>query len=184
MNPLQELNSIPIEVRPHKTLDSTDKRHNNNWHPQLLMFSLLLLPQVTVNDPDGSESYVVSIADNLPEGTRIFGVNGTELLLTEDGNYILSPEDAEELTLLPPLHYSSALSGNIVVTATALVTDGNSTANFTIVVEVDVEGVADPPLTNPVTVVVDEDQTYILGDTLNLTGVLVDVSTIFGAVKT
>lgn len=132
--------------------------------------------EVTLNDPDGSESYIMIISsDDLPPGTRLFGQNGTELIL-EDGKYLLSPEDTDEFALLPPLHYSSALSGNINLEATAIVTDGNSTASFTLPISVEIDGVADVPQTNPVSIVADEDTPYFLGGSIDLTGVLVDVS--------
>ena len=133
--------------------------------------------EVTLNDPDGSESFIMTIpVADFPPGTRIFGQNGIELLAT-GGIYTLSPEDAEAFALLPPLHYSSALSGNIEFEATTIVTDGDSTVSFTLPVSVNIVGVADKPLTStPVQVVAFEDQPYFLGETINVTNLLVDVS--------
>lgn len=117
---------------------------------------------------------------DFPDGTRIFGQNGTEILADGDGIYTLAPGDTDVFALLPPLHYSSALSGNIEFNATAIVTDGNSTASFTLPISVEVVGVADKPLAaNPVRVVAFEDEPYMLGLSLNLTDILVDVSTIY-----
>ena len=96
-------------------------------------------------------------AADFPLGTRVFGQNGTELAAA-DGIYTLTPEDAESFSLQPPLHFSSALSGTIDFAATAIVTDGNSTASFTLPVSVDIVGVADKPLTSLVSVVGLEDE--------------------------
>ena len=132
--------------------------------------------EVTLNDPDGSETYIMIIPESdLPIGTRIFGQNGNELF-AENGSFTLTPEDVDEFSLQPPLHFSSALSGNIEFGATTIVTDGNSTASFTLPVSVHIVGVADMPLTNPVRVVALEDEPYLLGEAINLTGILVDVS--------
>lgn len=129
-----------------------------------------------MNDPDGSESFILEIADDLPDGTVIFGANGTEIT-AEDGVYTLDAEDLEEFSLLPPLHYSSILQGVINLTTTTIVTDGNDTFPFELLISVEVEGVADPPASTSITVVAQEDEPYILGDAINLTGVLIDVST-------
>lgn len=109
--------------------------------------------------------------------TRIFGFNGTEILPVGDV-YTLTPEDVDAFTLLPPLHYSSILQGDIVLNTTTVVTDGDSTATFDLNIPVDIQGIADVPLTREITVMTEEDEDYDLGSQLAgvIDGVLVDVS--------
>ena len=71
--------------------------------------------------------------------TQIYGENGDEIIPV-DGVYTLTPEDVDEFTLLPPLHYSSILQGDILLQTTTVVTDGDSTATFDLNITVDIEG--------------------------------------------
>jgi len=121
---------------------------------------------VTLADKDGSETYVVRLTSVVPPGTQIFGAGGTEILPVA-GVYTLSPADVAALAVQPPLHYSSALSGDIVLTAETVVTDTvggtSSTTTLTTNIAVSVTGVADAPGTRTVTVSADEDETIDLG---------------------
>lgn len=133
--------------------------------------------QVLLNDPDGSESFVLEIVDDLPEGTILFGEDN-RTIPAEDGVYTLTPEDVAALEILPPLHYSSIVSGNINLRTTTIVTDGDDTISFDLTISVDIVGVADKPPSRTVSVVAQEDSPYILGGAINRTGVLIDVSNI------
>ncbi|MCB1509419.1 MAG: type I secretion C-terminal target domain-containing protein, partial [Hyphomicrobiaceae bacterium] len=85
---------------------------------------------------------------------------------------------------LPPLHYSSALSGDIQLTLETTVTDtagaASASQTFTSTIVVEVQGVADTPNNPPVSVTADEDQPIALGAGIlaaaggTLNGALVD----------
>ncbi len=138
---------------------------------------------VTLSDKDGSESYAVRLTAVIPPGTQIFGAGGVELLPVS-GIYNLTAADVAALAVQPPQHYSSALSGDIVLTAETLVTDtsnGNSDpTTLTTNIRVSVTGVADAPGTRTVDVVADEDEAIELGAAIlasaggNLNSLLVD----------
>lgn len=133
---------------------------------------------MTLNDPDDSERYEVIIQDNLPPGTRIFGANDQEIV-PRNGVYTISQQDADALTLLSPPNYSSALSGNIILEGTVVVTEeeNGSTASDTFTISIDIEGVADPPLARSVGPVPGvEDQPYFIGPFIDINGALIDVS--------
>lgn len=138
---------------------------------------------VTTDDVDGSESWEVSIDDDLPAGTKLFGESGTQLEVSSvTGTYVLSPEDVAELTLLPPLHWSSAVQGDVNLTVTASVIDSSIFAfsdvvSSSTVVPVVVIGVADKATSRQVVVEAVEDEDYLIGQFIgNLnSGVLVDV---------
>jgi hypothetical protein len=134
---------------------------------------------VVLNDPDGSESYQLFIQDDLPPGSRIFGDGGREVF-PEDGLYTLSESDVEDLTLLPPPFYSTALSGLINITGEVVVTErdnGSTATSPPIFISIDVEGVANAPDSKRIGPVVGlEDQPYLIGPAIDLNGVLVDVS--------
>lgn len=139
---------------------------------------------VTLADKDGSETYVVQLTAVAPAGTRIFGALGAELLPDGLGVYTLTQADVAALAIEPPLHYSSALSGDIVLTTKTTVTDtssgGTSQTVLTQDIFVKVTGVADQPQTRTVNVVADEDEAIALGAAIlasaagNLNNLLVD----------
>ena len=157
--------------------------------------------EVTVSDPDGSESFFLFIAeDTVPNGTVICTLSGnitamnissfagTENLAPNGLFYVLTPEDLDgtngKFDLLPPLHYSSALQGDILLQTFTVVTDDPGDVapdirdpepfNITI----DVEGVADPPEARSIIINGTEDEFYDFGSVLgDLEGVVVDVST-------
>lgn len=141
--------------------------------------------EITTNDPDGSETFVFQIIGPLPNTTvngttyftQIFGESGNEIIPVNDV-YTLSEADVDEFALLPPLHYSSILQGDIVLETTTVVTDGDSTATFDLNITVDIEGVADQSPTRNITVFGVEDEVYDIGAVLvpELDGVLIDVS--------
>jgi hypothetical protein len=136
---------------------------------------------VTTEDVDGSETYVLRINNDLPAGAKLFGANGTQLQVGTDGQFILSPEHVSALSILPPLHWSSALQGDIVLIMTAVVTDTSifgttDVASTTSTVPVVVVGVADKPTSRQIIVQAVEDQDYLIGQYVgNLdSGILVD----------
>lgn len=128
---------------------------------------------VTLADKDGSETYQVLLTAVIPASTRIFGAGGLEIIPTFDVTlgqdvYVLNPADVNALRVLPPLHYSSAHQGDIVLQGVARVTDtsssGTATSDFPIPnITVSVVGVADQPGTRTVNVVADEDEAIELG---------------------
>lgn len=137
---------------------------------------------VTVKDNDGSETFVLEIAANLPEGAKIFGAGDTELQAAPSGKFVLKPADVDALHILPPLHWSSAVQGDIELTITAVVTDTSNTGAFDIsisasqIVPVVSIGVADKAKSRTVIVEAVEDQDYPIGKFFGDldTGVLVD----------
>jgi hypothetical protein len=135
---------------------------------------------VTLGDLDGSESYSMEIVDNLPAGAKLLGSTSRELL-SEDGVFFLFPIDVESLILLPPLHWSSAKQGDIVLLTNTTTVDispqSSSSASVYLSIPIKIVGVADKPNTRPVVVHCLEDGTYNLGSSIgDLSGVLVDVS--------
>ncbi|MFO1170787.1 MAG: type I secretion C-terminal target domain-containing protein [Hyphomicrobiaceae bacterium] len=147
--------------------------------------SIISVPMsVTLADKDGSETYGVELTAVVPVGTRIFGAGGVELLPNGFGVYTLTPADVAALAVQPPLHYSTALSGDIVLSTRTTVTDtssgGSSQTTFDQDIHVNVTGVADPPQTRMVVVTADEDETIDLGAAIlasasgNLNNLLVD----------
>lgn len=134
---------------------------------------------VTLQDTDGSEAFITEInGDSVPTGTTLFG-SGVELTPEENGNYILQPLEVDSLEILPPLHWSSALQGNIVLQTTTIVTDKNAgfsdEVTFLFDIPVVIVGVADPPTSRSVTIVATEDESYKIGQAIgSLDGVLVD----------
>lgn len=146
--------------------------------------TLIPIPMsVTLGDKDGSETYVSRIIGGVPPGARIYGAGGAEILPVA-GIYTLSPDDVAALAILPPLHYSSPLSGDIVLSIETTVTDtsslGNASAIFTTTVPVEVTGVADKPNFFNVHIVGNEDEPLAIGAAIvagaggSLAGVLVD----------
>jgi len=136
---------------------------------------------VTTVDVDGSESYVVKIDNDLPSGAKLYGRNGAQLKVGTDGKFTLTPEDVGELKLLPPLHWSSARQGDIVLSLTSIVTDTSifgaiDVASTTGSVHVVVVGVADKANSRAVVVQAIEDVDYPIGQFIgNLdSGILVD----------
>ncbi|CAM9929252.1 unnamed protein product, partial [Phaeothamnion confervicola] len=139
---------------------------------------------VTLADKDGSETYIVRLTSVVPSGTRIYGAGGAEILPDGGGIYTLSPADVSALAVRPPLHYSTPLSGDIVLTAETVVTDtssgGTTTTTLTTAIHVTVDGVADMPGTRTVAVTADEDQPIALGNAIvtsaggSLSNLLVD----------
>ena len=136
---------------------------------------------VTTEDTDGSETIVVEIDDDLPAGAKLFGQNDTQLQAGAGGKYVLSPQQIAELRLLPPLHWSSALQGNISLTLTATVTDTSSLGATNVVstsdtVPVVVVGVADKANSRSVVVEAIEDVDYAIGQFIGDldSGILVD----------
>jgi hypothetical protein len=79
----------------------------------------------------------MEILDNLPSvtidgeefPTELFGAGG-ELLTATDGKFTLTADDIEVFELKPPLHYSSAVQGDIALNTKTIVTDGDTTAEF------------------------------------------------------
>ena len=122
---------------------------------------------VTLSDKDGSESYVMHITGGVPEGAKIFGANGVEVLPGADGIYHLTTEDAEALAILPPHDYSSAGQSDIVLANIFVITDtsegGTSVQNFTHDITIKVVGISDEPATKNIFVDAAEDEPISLG---------------------
>ncbi|MEZ5774072.1 MAG: type I secretion C-terminal target domain-containing protein [Hyphomicrobiaceae bacterium] len=122
---------------------------------------------VTLADKDGSETAAISLTGVVPPGTRIFGEGGAEILPDGFGVWSLTMADVAALAVLPPANYSSALSGDIVLTVATVVTDASgassSTATFVNDIHVSVTGAADQPGTRTVSVGSDEDQDIAIG---------------------
>ena len=139
---------------------------------------------VTLNDKDGSETFVVKITAVIPAGTIIYGAGGAVLIPDGMGVYTLTPADVSALAVKPPLNYSSAVGGDIQLTAETVVTDttsgGTVTSSFINTINVHVTGVADQPGTRTVNVTADEDDQIQLGSQIvssaggNLNNLLVD----------
>lgn len=136
---------------------------------------------VITQDVDGSETYTVEIDNDLPTGAKLFGAGDTELVANANGKFVLSEADLSELRLLPPLHWSSPLQGDIDLTVTAIVTDLSNTGATDVlvsasqVVPVVVVGVADQAGTRDIIVEAVEDEDYPLGQFFgDLDNVLVD----------
>eukprot|EP00980_Cylindrotheca_fusiformis_P024864 scaffold12619_cov107-Cylindrotheca_fusiformis.AAC.4 len=133
----------------------------------------------TLGDTDGSEQFITTIdGDSVPAGTTLFG-NGVELVPKANGDFVLQPAELDSLQILPPLHWSSALQGNIVLKTTTIVTDESagfvSEISFDFEIPVVIVGVADPPNTKSFVVVATEDEDYKIGQAVgSLDGVLVD----------
>jgi hypothetical protein len=121
---------------------------------------------VTLADKDGSESFIVKITGGVPSGARIYGAGGAEILPVA-GVYTLSPADVSALAILPPVHYSSAGQGDIVLVTVTEVTDNSGASSivssFTNNITVEVLGVADAPETRNVNVTASEDEPIALG---------------------
>ena len=135
---------------------------------------------MALQDEDGSEVYAMQITDNLPSGAKLYGANGLPLSAS-NGVFYLKLADIDSLELLPPLHWSSPLQGDIVLNTLTVVNDTavgrTSLANATLNVPVKVTGIADKPNTKVVFVDTSEDLAYNLGTAIgSLSGVLVDVS--------
>lgn len=133
---------------------------------------------MSLGDPDDSESYTMQILDNLPNGTKLFGANGVELL-PSNGVYVLQPADIDNLKLTSPKDWSTPLQGDIVLNTETLVLDtaiGRTTnATLSLNISVSVTGVADKPASRTVTVDAIEDVSYNLAAALgNLSGIIVD----------
>jgi hypothetical protein len=127
-------------------------------------------------DLDGSESYSMTIIDNLPVGTKLYGSGGLQLTAS-GGFYNLTPADVTALKLLPPLHFSSALSGQIVLNTVTTVIEaaiGGGSTSLAVDIPVHVTGVADKPGSRNIVVNAIEDQPYRIGAVVNITGILVD----------
>lgn len=147
--------------------------------------TLIKIPvTVTLADRDGSETYEMRITAVVPPTTKLYGAGGAEILPDGSGVYHLTPADVAALTILPPEHYSSALSGDIVLTAETIVTDTSggttSVASFTQDIHVAVTGVADAPGVRSVSVAANEDEPIALGAAIvastggNINSLLVD----------
>jgi hypothetical protein len=159
--------------------------------------------EVTLDDPDNSETYVMRIDADLPttlvDGvtyeTKLFGDGGVELVRIGTGigsYYELTPDDVEAFALLPPLHYSTIHQGDpavdndpMILQTTTIVSDGATATpvTFSFPITVDIEGVADVPGNKDILVPGIEDQVYNLGAQIDLTGVLIDVVRLFAATK-
>ncbi|MBI1386374.1 MAG: hypothetical protein GC150_15815 [Rhizobiales bacterium] len=181
-----EIRSDFIDVNISATIDPVTVKGNAIGFED----SMIPVPMsVTLGDKDGSETYQVLLTAVIPPATRIFGAGGTEILPTFDAGvganvYVLDPDDVAALTILPPEHYSTALSGDILLQGVARVTDGATTADVPFTdIRVGVTGVADAPLARTVTVTADEDQEIAIGAAVvagaggNLNNVLVDDDT-------
>jgi hypothetical protein len=134
---------------------------------------------ITLGDQDGSETYEFQITSGVPSGAKIFGKNGTEIVPDSVGIYTLQADDIDGLSILPPLHWSSPVQGDITLTTATIVTDTSGdtsdSLSTTLDIVIKVTGVADVPNTRTVNLVTDEDKAYELGSAIgNLTGVLVD----------
>uniref|UniRef100_A0A7S3P310 Calmodulin n=1 Tax=Amphora coffeiformis TaxID=265554 RepID=A0A7S3P310_9STRA len=135
---------------------------------------------VTLGDTDGSETYIMHISNVFPEDVTLFGADGVELV-SSGGIYELQPKDIEDFAILPPLHWSSAVQGDVIITTTTIVTDstaGSSSQSTTdLVITVDIEGVADKPNSKAIIVRGEEDTPYDIGSFINTSNVLVDADT-------
>ncbi|MDX2288214.1 MAG: type I secretion C-terminal target domain-containing protein, partial [Hyphomicrobiaceae bacterium] len=132
--------------------------------------TLIAVPMsVTLSDRDGSETYQVLLTGVVPATTRIFGVGGIEILpsydaILDQNVYVLDADDVEALAILPPLHYSSALSGDILLSGVARVTDGAASQDIGFSpIPVHVTGVADTPGDRSLTITAEEDEPIELG---------------------
>jgi len=133
--------------------------------------------EATLNDPDGSENFVLLVNQtSVPNGAKIFGAGGQEIL-PMNGVYTLQPEDVLAFVLQPPLDFSTALlDEDIVLDTTTIVTDGTDTTQIDLQINIRVRGVADKPPTRSILVEGLEDEIYDLGTPLQsqLANVLVD----------
>ena len=69
---------------------------------------------VTLADRDGSETYVMQIVGGVPMNATLYGEGGAVLMPNNmTGIYELTPEDVEELAILPPLHWSSPVQMDV-----------------------------------------------------------------------
>ncbi|MEQ1576256.1 MAG: calcium-binding protein [Hyphomicrobium sp.] len=122
---------------------------------------------VTLNDKDGSETFIVKITSVVPAGTFIYGAGGALLVPDGFGVYTLTPADVAALAVKAPLHYSTATGGDVHLTTETIVTDtsggGTSVSSFITTIDVQVTGVADQPGTRTVNVVADEDDLIQIG---------------------
>lgn len=118
--------------------------------------------------------------------SKLYGADGEELIPDAGGVYTLDADDIDSFALLPPLHWSTPVQGDVVLQTTTYVTDrlGDyvSTTLTPFNISIHVTGVADKPGSKSATVVEREDEEYLFGPSLgSLTEVLVDVS---GLVRT
>jgi large repetitive protein len=140
---------------------------------------------VTLADTDGSESYVMKITGGVPLGAILYGSGGRQIPLNgTTGFYDLTPADIQSLKILPPLHSSSPVQGDIVLVTTTTVTDTNGdvavSASFQYNITIAVVGIADKPGSASAVVLADEDAQIRLGVAIyanigTLSSLLVDV---------
>jgi hypothetical protein len=155
---------IDIEVFPVADTPNVEVKGNSIG----LEDTLISIPvSITLEDRDESETYVMYIDDtSVPPGTKFFGEGGVEIF-NVSGVYALYPSDVEEFQITPPLHYSSALQGDILLQTTTVVTDttvsGSNSTSFEYEIPVHVTGVADVPNSRAVHVIAEEDELYDIG---------------------
>lgn len=121
--------------------------------------------------------------NNNVEQSKLYGANGQELTPQGDGFFFLRPNDVNALSILPPLHWSSPIQGDVTFVTFTDVTDivGQYTSNTTTPYNITmyITGVADPPSTKSIVVASQEDEDYQIGREIGeLYSVLVDVSTL------
>lgn len=165
----------PVADRPDVVIDQV-KANAGGYEDTAIPIAV----SVTVTDDDGSETYHMEIqAASVPAGSKILGA-GTRAINAVNGVYRLNPDDINALRIIPPLHYSTAVQGNITLSTTTVVVDstpsGNSEYRFDLTIPVRVIGVSDKPLAKSVHVVCTEDIDYPIGQAIAsaLDGVLVD----------
>jgi hypothetical protein len=123
--------------------------------------------EVTLTDVDGSENFTLVIYDGVPPGTQIFGAGNRVILPELNGDFILTPADVIDWTIIAPGNYSSIQQGDIVLRVNVTVNDTvngvTALSSFQEDITVFVEGVADKPDVLNVTLLAVEDQPYLLG---------------------
>jgi hypothetical protein len=147
--------------------------------------------EVTLNDPDTSESFVTLVlANSVPSGSRLFA-GTTEVFPTTRVGFVdqvyeisqMAIEDGQ-FNFLPPGNYSSALQGDIILETITVVTDNHggvpiSTGpNQAVNITVEVTGVADDLPSFNITIPGIEDVNYDFGTILDplVTDISRDVS--------
>jgi hypothetical protein len=86
--------------------------------------------ELQVLDSDDSESLLVHIDPlSFPNGTIFYGAGGALIEANSTGWVTVTQDDALALKVLPPLHWSTAGSGEITLQATAKVVDATDGFN-------------------------------------------------------
>jgi hypothetical protein len=173
--------TIVFTVRPvaNDLDDSRFKANSYGYEDTLISIPL----ELQVLDSDGSESFLVHIDPaSFPNGTTFYGVGGNLIQANSTGWVTVTQDDALSLKMLPPLHWSTAGSGEIILLGTAEVVDRTddfvSSKIFKVYpIDVYVKGVAknqDEPDQQTIVVLALEDNAYDIGSNINIEDALVD----------